>query len=226
MLIPPHSRLKNKLRKLMGLPTPTADTRVAVWKAHKLLYVRNPKCGNSSIIGSIEGAEIGRVPRCDISKISDDWITFSFVRNPWDRLVSTYRSKLSPDNKSPEQQALDLQRFRDAGMRLRPDMSFTDFCEVVCDTPDDRTEKHLRSQSILLMDQETPIVAHIGKVERIQDDWNALMRHAALSAPIMHLNKTVHRHYSTYFTDNRMVNLVGDRYANDIRNFNYDFESQ
>ena len=226
MLIPPHSRLKNKLRKLTGLPAPAADTRVAVWKAHKLLYVRNPKCGNSSIIGSIDGAELGRVPRCDISKISGNWITFSFVRNPWERLVSTYRSKLSPDNKSPEQQALDLQRFRDAGIDLQPDMSFVEFCEVVCDIPDDRTEKHLRSQSFILMDQETPIVAHIGKVEQIRDDWNALMQRAGLSTPIMHLNKTAHRHYSSYFSDRRMVNLVGDRYANDIRNFNYDFESQ
>ena len=223
MLIKPRSKLGKKTRRLLGLPQVPADTRIAVWKAHRLLYVRNPKCANTSIIGSIADAELGRAPRADIIHLEAGWTSFSFVRNPWARLVSTYQDKARGDANSSRMEGLHIQGFLDAVIPIDTDMSFEAFCEVVCALPDSVTEKHLRSQSSVLLHKGKPIVAFIGKVESIQSDWADLMRRVGLDINLRHLNRSRHEHYSRYYRDSNLVNRVGDRYAEDIRNFNYDF---
>ena len=162
--------------------------------------------------------------RTDIKNINDDWIKFSFVRNPWARLVSTYMNKASADSDSSKMTRGDYQRFLDAGIPIDKHMTFEEFCEIVCGIPDSRTEKHLRSQCSVLMHNGTAIVSYIGKVENMEDDWKNLMELAGLNARILHMNETRHEHYSSYFTDSYLINLVGDRYANDIKYFDYDFE--
>lgn len=103
-------------------------------------------------------------------------------------------------------------------------MTFEKFCEIVCDIPDNKTDKHLRSQSSVLLRNGTPIVSYLGKVEKMEGDWNHLMELAGLNVRILHLNQTRHSHYSSHFTDRYLINLVADRYADDIKYFDYDFE--
>jgi hypothetical protein len=210
-------------RFFKGPPPPQPDTRIAVWQDHKLLYVRVPKCGNTSIMNAIDGVEKRRMWAADILSLPDDWTTFSFVRNPWARIVSTFRDKASPDSKSKRMVDGVFAGFLEAGLAVKTDMSFAEFCEVVCDVPDEKTDKHLRSQASFLIRDGQPIVKTIGRVEDMETDWNVIMEKARLNFKLVHLNKTRGRHYSSYFDDQHLVNLVGDRYAEDIRFFNYDF---
>ena len=197
---------------------------MAVWEAHKLLYVRIPKCANTSIMNSIEGVEKRRMWYRDIRALDPAWTSFSFVRNPWARIVSTFRNKASVDSESPRMEGGVFQGFIDAGIPVYPNMGFAEFCEVVCAIPDAKTDKHLRSQSSFLLPDGKPVVSIIGKVEAMHADWDAVMQHAGLGFELLHLNRSEHRHYSEYFADAALVNLVGDRYAEDVRNFNYSFE--
>jgi hypothetical protein len=227
MDIIPRSKLLKKFRKLTGgHPPERGNTRIGVWRAHKLLYVRIPKSGNTSIINTIEGVERGRMSSIDIQSISDGWISFSFVRNPWARLVSTFRNKASIDSKASRMEGGVFQGFVDAGVPVEENTTFENFCDVVCDIPDSETEKHLRSQSSVLIHRDTPIVSYIGKVEQMEVDWGNLMKIAGLDITLLHLNQTRHEHYSRYFTNKRLVNLVGYRYADDIKFFGYDFEKR
>jgi hypothetical protein len=196
---------------------------VLVWQHLQLVYVRVPKSGNSSIRGSIDGAINDRMSSSRIVGLSDGWTSFSFVRNPWSRLVSAYRQKVHEDYASKKMINGVYKGFLDAGIPVHKNMSFDAFCEVVCDIPDNRTDKHLRSQSSFVIRKGIPIVSFLGKVETMESDWKKLMDRVGLHFKLAHLNHTGHEHYSSYYSDTRLINLVGDRYAEDVRNFKYDF---
>ena len=164
--------------------------------------------------------------KAKIISAQKDWTTFSFVRNPWSRLLSAYNDKAQADTNSPRMVDGVFEGFHDHGIPVRAGMSFAEFCELVCAIPDDRTDKHLRSQSAFLYHKGAPIVPFIGKIETMADDWQCLMQQLSLDIPIRHINQTQqrHQHYSDFYTSSSLINLVGDRYSEDIRNFGYDFE--
>ena len=202
------------------------DTRVMLWKKHRMLYVRIPKSGNSSICQAIEGAEKYRITATKIPTVYHDWTTFSFVRNPWDRLVSAYSHKASPNATSPRIIDGIYQGFIEKGIPIHANLSFEQFCEIACSIPDKKTDKHLQSQTHFLIRNGKPIVSFIGKLEQMQADWEKLMHRVGLSNQLPHVNKTKHEHYSNYFKNTALINLVGDRYAEDIRYFNYSFSRE
>ena len=201
------------------------DTRVTVWDEHRLLYVRVPKCGNSSIRRSIAGGEERRISKSQIVRMQQDWTTFSFVRNPWSRILSVYRHKASHGSSSPRMVGGVYEGFGDHGMPVTANMRFAEFCELVCDFPDDKIDKHLRSQASFLFCKGAAIVPFVGKIEHMNEDWARLMAQIGINVQIGHINRTqaVEEHYSQFYPDAALVNLVGDRYAEDIRRFNYDF---
>ncbi len=113
--------------------------------------------------------------------------------------------------------------FTEAGLPVRAGMGFREFCEIACAHSDAVTDKHLRSQASFLFRDRQLIVQQIGRVEHLEQDWSAmqpLSRHAA--APL-HLNRTRHGHSSRYYEDGALDILVGDRYAMDVKAFDYDF---
>lgn len=201
------------------------DARIVVWQGIKLLYVRIPKNANTSIRLSIEGGIATRMSASKIKALQDDWVTFSFVRNPWARLVSTYTQKASLNATSRRMVNGVYEGFIEKNIPVYKGISFDEFCRAVCDLPDDKTDKHLRSQSSFLIRDGKPIVKMVGKVENMDDDWKAIMDLRGLDVKMNHLNKTSRHHYSDYYADQSLINLVGDRYAEDIRNFNYQFST-
>jgi hypothetical protein len=215
-------RFRHK-KQLKGLLK--GGTRVTAWDRHRLLYVRVPKCGNSSIRRSIKGGEKRRMSKSQLVRVRKDWTTFSFVRNPWDRLLSAYRQKASDSGNSSRILDGVYQGFLDHGIPVRANMEFAEFCELICDFPDEKTDKHLCSQTSFLFLKDTPIVSFIGKIENMNEDWDRLMAQIGINSQIGHINRTQNdsQHYSQFYPDTALVNLVGDRYAEDIRHFGYDF---
>jgi hypothetical protein len=200
--------------------------RVTVWDNYRLLYVRVPKSGNSTIRRSIEDGVKRRMSKAQIISLQDEWTTFSFVRNPWARVISAFSHKASNDSKSPRMVDGIYQGFVDHGIAVRADMGFEEFCELICSIPDEQMDKHLCSQASFLIQNYAPIVPFIGKIECMAEDWERLMTPLGIGTPAKHIHRTqqAHQHYSHFYKDTALVNLVGDRYAEDIRHFNYDFE--
>jgi len=202
------------------------DIRVTRWDAHRLLYVRLPKNANTSIRAAIEGGTDTRLSARRILALDDQWTTFSFVRNPWSRLVSVYVQKVS--ERATSRRIVDgvYQGFVDSGIAIEQGMDFASFCELVCGIPDEKTDKHLRSQVCTLVRNGEPLVRFIGKVESMRADWDRLMTRTGLAFELPHSNRTsaTGEHYSSYYADERLVRLVAERYAADINYFGYEFE--
>jgi dermatan 4-sulfotransferase 1 len=142
---------------------------------------------------------------------------FSFVRNPFDRLVSAYNNKLI------ENHHLSTAMER---MGLRLGMPFQGFLEVVAATADPDLDVHLLPQSSILCSGGVPVPGFIGQMEAMADHWQLLrrrMRQAGLPALGKLPSKNVRRGGDTdlsgYFSNDSLIELALQRYHDDVRLF-------
>ena len=91
--------------------------------------------------------------------------SFSFVRNPFDRLVSAYNNKILEldDVTKPMQE-----------MGLRHKMPFEEFLEQIVSTQDDQLDVHLLPQTNILCIDGELIPSFVGQIEQINLHWNEL----------------------------------------------------
>jgi hypothetical protein len=68
------------------------------------------------------------------------------------------------------------------------------------------------------------IVDFVGRYENLEHDVNTVIQVLGLkSRALPHVNKSQHRHYSEYYTE-ETKGLVAERYSRDIDFFRYQFE--
>ncbi len=220
-------KLLSRLKKMRGRykDARLGRCRVAIWPEHRLLYLRLPKCGNSSVVAALPNPELRRLRSATLLSSFEDWTTFTFVRNPWSRLVSTYRQKVAPGATTRRLKDGVYEGFLESGIPVYSGISFAEFCELACSFPDQATDKHLQSQSYVLMHKGEPVVKNVGRVETISEDWRRIAEIVGITVELPRLNVTNSEsgHYREYYPDSRLVNLVGDRYASDVANFGYEF---
>lgn len=139
---------------------------------------------------------------------------FSFVRNPWDRIVSCWLSKFVNyhDPAHP-----DLPGVRDPELSLNT--TFEEFVRFVYKTPDTRADCHFKSMHTFL-----PKGCCIGKVENLQDDFDLIRKRLKLPMyDVPHINKTQKpKRWRNYYTD-ELKELVGERYKKDVVLYGYRF---
>jgi hypothetical protein len=134
---------------------------------------------------------------------------FSFVRNPWDRLVSAYefwravRKIKAPDFKSFLFKYLPKANDGDSSRHVIPQYQF------LCD-----------ENGKLLVD-------FIGRFESLQTDFDAVCKNLNItehSTTLPHRNRAIgRRHYAEYY-DGESLDFVKTLYKRDIELFNYTFD--
>ena len=143
---------------------------------------------------------------------SPEYFTFAFVRNPWDRMVSAWRS-----------QNLSQMYVR------RSFKTFLNF--IFSDEPSPLRSSHVlpyHDPSYRLFDPNgVQMVNYIGRFERLQEDFNLVCR--TLGQPpqkLPHINKGDRGDRTTYseFYDEELKEMIGARFAKDIAYFGYEFE--
>jgi len=134
----------------------------------------------------------------------DEYFKFTFVRNPWDMLVSLYKyfqhnKTLSlPINGGPEFTTWLSNRVRNSSPSVL--------------TP-----------SIYYMAGEDILVDFIGRFENLQEDFNIVCDKIGIPRQeLPHVNKTNHKHYTEYY-DDETREIVAEKYAKDIEYFGYEF---
>ncbi len=99
-------------------------------------------------------------------------------------------------------------------------MDFTEFVDVLAKLPDDIIDRHLRSQSWFLCDEQGLLPDYIGKLENFDADWEFLSDKYALPKP-KHRNKTDASVKLSDICPRASMEKLIERYAEDIQLFGY-----
>jgi hypothetical protein len=207
--------------------------------AKQILFIHIPKCAGVSLFNALEKqANVLRVgPHAKAVNIfcpkggrsREDTFTFTFTRNPWDRLVSTYfyimKGGRAPIDKRRRETI--LRKYRGDFRAFVNDIeSWINITEEDSRYPD-QFIPHFRPQvEFIYDDQGTCLVDFIGSFENLQEDFTRLCALLQVSGvKLQKSNKSSHRHYSTYY-DDQTRDIVAQYYEDDIRHFSYTFEEQ
>ena len=144
------------------------------------------------------------------------YLKFSFVRNPWSRLVSCYRDKICGDELPPS--------YARYGVFVRG-MEFEAFVRVVASIPDAAAEGHFRSQASYLMAPRSKrlVVDFVGKTESFDADFAELSQRLGISVQeLPRLRARSGGKYRDYYSSD-LRNMVARRYQDDVELFGYTF---
>ena len=224
---------------------------------HKFIFIHIPKCGGTAIESvlkryasdvsgyraSVHAKRLRNKELFHALGSYQNYYTFSFTRNPFDRIVSTYahfysKGKLRTDFKTF---IMNVSKFLDQ-----------DFESLYKQVPHNHTNLKFKLPSLppfnLLNIHQYPFndmdmngagnvgyhclpqtfftsskLDYIGKQENLQNDFCKVC--SALNIEkikLPFLNKHKHRHYTEYY-DDETRQIVAEKYAKDIELFGYEF---
>jgi hypothetical protein len=152
----------------------------------------------------------------------DACFKFSFVRNPWDRLVSwwslidnarQYIDPAKPPNKFFSYVLTHARNFEEFLLR----------CDDEIVDSDGRKNIFRNQLDYLIDDDGAVIVDFIGRFERLQEDFDAISRRLGRApTALARSNASEHATYTAYYTP-ATAEIVARRYARDIERFGYRF---
>ena len=178
----------------------------------KPLFIHIPKAGGTSIRRIVRKYN-NELPPClhrSVTKYSkefrDSCFVFSFVRNPYDRLLSAHKYLTGGygnegDVKFGKTLSLDFKYF--VKNQLNNNLNWLHFIPMISWLNDD--------------------IDFIGKMENFQKDFDIICDKIGIpQQQLPHKNKTNHKHYTEYY-DDETKEIVAEKYARDIEHFGYKF---
>ena len=140
------------------------------------------------------------------------WVSFAFVRNPYDRIVSLWADKCR-DKVHPLFQRRGMNGYEEFG----------DFVKALCERKD--FDIHWVSYTESLTIKGRLIPEFIFKYENLINDWKIVQimcESRGLNVPdLPFINKSVHNHWEDYYTP-ELKALIYTRYEKDFKRFGYD----
>ena len=202
----------------------------------EVLFIHIPKCAGVSISQALR-KRVGLTthgphfkckhlfhPNGDLEQAN--YFIFTFVRNPWERLVSTFYYIMNGGRVEIDARRRDLYLSKYQGDFKKFVLDIENWIDIREDDRiyPDQFIPHFRPQfEYILDDQGNKMVDFIGRFENIKDDFRSLC--AALSVDVVKLptsNRSSHGRYHKYY-DHKTMEIVADFYAKDIELFNYQF---
>jgi len=139
------------------------------------------------------------------------YFKFSFIRNPWERLVSLYnmRTKLRTDYLRVSM-ARKGKRRRTKRYNL---LTFHEFLKFA--TIESMCWHIMNNNSEILVD-------FIGRFENVEVDFRKVCNHLGLKSDLCHMQRFNYPHYRVFY-DQKSKNLAYKRFKKDIKTFSYEF---
>ncbi len=136
----------------------------------------------------------------------DSYFKFSFVRNPWDRLLSQYSWRVA---------------------KGQDDVQDRDFNEwVIWRSKQTKKREMLTKQVDTILCGSKIIVDFIGRYENLHEDYNKLCESLNVADPMQlphkHNKKDGRKHYTEIY-NSETKDIVSEYYSRDIEMFNYKF---
>ncbi|MGE0084018.1 MAG: sulfotransferase family 2 domain-containing protein [Desulfococcaceae bacterium] len=183
----------------------------------KTIYIHIPKVAGTSIGTALYGEDpyhycLSSFEVKDEKKFSY-YFKFSFVRNPWDRIVSSYLYAKKSYLKD---------KYHSLGFIALYE-NFENF--VINWVNRDNVNNHyfFFPQMKYITNLKGDIgLDFLGKYENIDSDFRAICQKIGIDAVLPLLNKTEHSHYSDYYSS-KTKDIIFKVYKDDIQMLNYDF---
>lgn len=144
----------------------------------------------------------------------DQYFSFTFVRNPWSKLVSDYfwLSKELNIKDTFKNFTLLANNFN------TPRLAYPHVNE-------EGRGDHLILQTDYILDSNgEEIVNYIGRFETLQQDFDIVCDKIGIpQRQLQHRNKSKHKHYTEYYNE-ETKQIVAEKYKKDIEYFGYKFE--
>lgn len=144
---------------------------------------------------------------------------FAFVRNPWDRVVSSYSH---------------FQREYPAELSKQKIETFEQFVGYLLETPPERAERPAMLRALqrpqlesLVGVQGELLVDFVGRYERLEEDFSAILEQIPLPhIALPHKRKSQRSaDYRASYSD-ELADRVAQHFADDIRSFQYSFDPE
>ncbi|WP_226397929.1 sulfotransferase family 2 domain-containing protein [Synechococcus sp. MU1648] len=204
----------------------------------KCIFIHIPKCGGTSVEDVIWPKDQGRTEqdlwmgfvtrfenkyqtgglqhllawqvRQEVgSDAFDSYYKFTFVRNPWDRIVSQFAFM---------QRRPDLMEY----LGMKSDTEFKSYLELI------RLKEHVQwtPQVRFFLDQDgSVLVDRIGRLESFGEDCAQVFAALGLKAGLLagHANRSKRQSFQHYYSDREAIEMVADIFAEDIEFLGYKF---
>jgi hypothetical protein len=211
--------------------------RKARTRSRPVCYYSSPKCASSSIgkllaawdntwnlIDDYDQFSREHLPAETVSRLWEKGWWFTFVRNPWARVISAWQMfEQTPKFSTPEVGG----RSRTLAEVLQ--LADIDWTTYVRPMHARQYPRHLYGTDAYLQSHLVPCTAapldkmhFIGQVESIEADWNTVQDCTGIRVALGRHNTTEHKHYRDYY-DPELRDLVARIYREDIERFSYSF---
>lgn len=208
----------------------------------KVLYLFNPKVASSSIKASMlqlekpeYNVDYNRVHTETLpwtKNITDKnrfrnyykkYFKFTFVRNPYERLVSCYENKYHTDKKSVGKTLCGLHFDSYLLGILKTDRGFSNFVIRVCLIPDRLADEHFRSQYFQFYTEDGKCLAdYIGHFENVETEYEIIRQKYGFEK-LPHYNKATKGNWQDYYNPITAW-LVYKRFNKDFVQLGYETE--
>ncbi|MCV3410004.1 sulfotransferase family protein, partial [Campylobacter sp. IFREMER_LSEM_CL1890] len=195
---------------------------------YKCIFIHVPKVAGSSIERVIYQTDrwlVGHVKASDYVRLDRDrfenYFSFGFVRNPYDRVVSAYHYLRNGGGNSWDANW--------AKIHLNKYFSFEDF---IMDLHNEKVKDEILNwihfvpqYKFLCNEQKKILVNFVGKFENLSKDFAKILQILNRNDKLVHINKSKHFNYSNYY--NKVTyKVIRDIYKDDFEIFDYDLEEQ
>lgn len=203
-------------------PTQDRTALIIVSHKYKFIYIGIPKVATRAFKGAL--IEKGQAEyeseffetAADLQRVLKhypDYFRFSITRNPWDRIVSCYNSKIA-EGTTYSKYVRIMAAYKD----LKPQMPFEAFCEWLL-TPmggDAYADRHWLSQHVLIGEK----CDYVGKYENLEEEIKIICE--KIGCPVFDLPQRGHisSKHDPFTPETRA--MIAQRYKEDIERYGYE----
>lgn len=188
---------------------------------YKCIFIHIPKAAGTSVTQALFGPISRHVPYFEYEQANPrkfrEYFKFTFVRNPWDRLLSAYiflkKGGLNQMDKAWAE--ANIARYD----------TFEQFVTQWVNEENIWSWVHFMPQHYFICDGELNLkMDFVGRFETLARDFPHVQQQLGLAAtPLPHINQTSGRDsYLDHYSD-QVIDIVARVYRDDIRLFSYDF---
>ena len=194
----------------------------APFDQRRAIFVHVPRTAGISLSQAIFGCEVGHFRLRDYQGMDArryaNYFKFAFVRNPWDRVVSAF-TFLSAGGMAGY--AYDAAFKRQVIDRYG---SFERFVLEWLSGKNIHKHVHFFPQHGFVVDGDGNLALDfVGRFESLASDFVEVCKRLDLRTTLPAMNRSTHRHYTHYYTNQEMIDKVGQLYAADVRLFGYTY---